>query len=70
MKKEIKFDDETIVYMREPRVKDMLAIQHIEGEQTKEVQLIGNLTGLVFEKIENLNLKDYGKLSKVLQSFL
>ncbi len=58
------------VTLREPKVRDMLALEPVIGEQLKEVTLISNLSGLSVEEIEEITIKDYKKLSEKLQSFL
>ena len=58
------------VKMREPKVKDIRAVSHMVNEKEMEFTLIGNLTGLTQEEIDELSFKDYGLLSKELQGFL
>ncbi|UPA54527.1 phage tail assembly protein [Wolbachia pipientis] len=56
--------------MREPKVRDLLAIERIEGEALKEVALIANLTSIPKEVVEDLCIKDYVEIQKVLKDFL
>ncbi|MBV0900074.1 MAG: phage tail assembly protein [Wolbachia endosymbiont of Fragariocoptes setiger] len=56
--------------MRGPKVKDLLAIDRIEGEALKEVALIANLASVPKETVEDLCIKDYVKIQKVLKDFL
>ncbi|MFP3022860.1 MAG: phage tail assembly protein [Wolbachia sp.] len=56
--------------MREPKVRDLLAIERIEGEALKEVALIANLTSVPKEAVEDLCIKDYVEIQKVLKDFL
>lgn len=56
--------------MREPKVRDLLAIERIEGEALKEVALIANLASVPKETVEDLCIKDYVKIQKVLKDFL
>lgn len=58
------------VEMREPKVRDMRIVSTLKDEVEKELKLIGNLTGLTPEEIDELSLKDYGLLQKELKSFL
>ena len=68
---EIKLNDGTVVKMREPKVKDAKIAQASGGnEQEQEITLIGNLTGLSPNEIDELTLKDYGKLADGLKDFL
>lgn len=56
--------------MREPKVRDLLAIERIEGEALKEVALIANLASVPKEVVEDLFIKDYVEIQKVLKGFL
>ncbi len=56
--------------IREPKVRDLLAIERIEGEALKEVALIANLTSVPKEVVEDLCIKDYVEIQKVLKDFL
>ncbi|WP_265042256.1 phage tail assembly protein [Wolbachia endosymbiont (group B) of Melanostoma mellinum] len=56
--------------MREPKVRDLLAIERIEGEALKEVALIANLASVPKEVVEDLCIKDYVEIQKVLKDFL
>ncbi|WP_174516837.1 phage tail assembly protein [Wolbachia endosymbiont of Cardiocondyla obscurior] len=56
--------------MREPKVRDLLAIERIEGEALKEVALIANLASVLKEVVEDLCIKDYVEIQKVLKDFL
>ncbi|CQD11513.1 putative phage related protein [Wolbachia endosymbiont wPip_Mol of Culex molestus] len=56
--------------MREPKVRDLLAIERIEGEALKEVALIANLASVPKEVVEDLCIKDYVEIQKVLKGFL
>ena len=58
------------VEMREPVVRDMRIVSTYKDEVEKELNLIGNLTGLTADEIDELSLKDYGLLQKELTSFL
>ncbi len=67
--KEVKLSDQT-VNMREPKVRDMLAVDEVVGEAKKEIALISSLTQMTEEELVDLSLKDYGKLQKQMQDFL
>lgn len=67
--KEVKLSNK-IVPMREPKVRDMLSVDSIEGEAKKEIALLSSLTQLPEEELMDLTMKDYGKLQKQMQAFL
>ena len=67
--KSIKLSNQT-VEMREPKVRDALAVDGIESEAKKEIKMISSLTQLTEDELTDMTLKDYGKLQKQLQSFL
>ena len=58
------------VTMREPKVRDMMILDEIEGEGHKELALIANLCQLPPEDVMDLTMKDYKNLQKAAQSFL
>jgi len=58
------------VDMREPVVRDMRIVSTYKDEVEKELNLIGNLTGLTADEIDELSLKDYALLQKELTNFL
>ncbi len=68
--KKVTLKDGKSIDMREPKVRDMMAVGEIENEVEREVALIGNLTELTKEEITDLTLADYKKLQVELKSFL
>ncbi len=66
---EVKLSKQTI-NMREPKVRDMLAVDGVVGEAKKEISLLSSLTQMTEEDLLDLTMKDYGKLQKQMQSFL
>lgn len=68
--KKIKLSTGQEVQLREPKVKDIRIVSNCKTEQEQEIKLIANLTGITEEDIDELSLKDYGLISKELQSFL
>ncbi|AZV46842.1 phage tail assembly protein [Nautilia sp. PV-1] len=68
--KEIKLSDGRVIKMRSPKVRDIRAIDKIEGESEKEITLISNLTGLSIAELDDLDLKEYKKLQDALAGFL
>ncbi len=67
--KQVQLSNQTIT-VREPKVRDMLALDHVEGEAKKEITLLSSLTQLTEEELLDLSMKDYGMLQKAMQSFL
>ncbi len=67
--KEVKLSNQT-VNMREPKVRDMLAVDEVVGEAKKEIRLISSLTQMTEDELIDLSLKDYGELQKQMQRFL
>lgn len=67
---EIKLNDGTIIKMRKPKVRDMRIVGDIDNEVEKEMKLIGNLTNMTFDEIDEMDLDDYKKLQKALTDFL
>lgn len=67
--KEIKLSNQT-VSMREPKVRDMMAVDSIEGEAKKEISLISSLTQLTEDELLDMGMKDYSLIQKQVQSFL
>lgn len=68
--KDIKLADGTIVQMREPKVRDMRISQEAKTDAEQEIKLIGNLTNMSMDEIDDLSLKDYTALQTALKSFL
>ena len=68
--KEIKLSDGRVIKMRKPKVRDMRMVADVENEVEKEMKLIGNLTNLTFEEIDEMDLDDYKKLQEALMDFL
>ncbi len=68
--KEIKLTDGKVIKMRKPKVRDMRMVADIENEVEKELRLIGNLTNMSFEELDEMDLDDYKKLQKALMDFL
>ena len=68
--KEIKLSDGRVIKMRKPKVRDMRIVSDVDNEVEKEMKLIGNLTNLTFEEIDEMDLDDYKKLQEALMDFL
>lgn len=70
MEKEIELSGGKKVTMREPKVKDMLMVSNEENEVKREIALIGNLCLMTPQEVEDLSMKDFGKVQGTLKSFL
>ena len=70
MEKEILLSTGKTVYMREPKVRDMKIAGQKKDEADKELTLIGNLSGLSPDEVEDLTMKDYGLFQGALKDFL
>lgn len=68
--KKIELSTGKTVEMREPKVKDMMAVGDISNEMQREVNLVGNLTGMNPDEVADLSLGDYKKLQAELSGFL
>lgn len=56
--------------MREPKMKDIRALSHIENAEEKEIELISNLTGISKDELDELTFKEYKILQIKLSNFL
>ncbi len=56
------------VTMQVPKVKDMLAVDHIENQVEREIALLGNLTGLqiTLDDVEEWDSAEYMTLQSTL----
>lgn len=68
--KDIKLANGNTVQMREPKVRDMRISQEAKTEAEQEIKLIGNLTNMTMDEVDELSLKDYTLLQTALKSFL
>jgi hypothetical protein len=68
--KEIKLNNGKVIKMRTPKVRDMRAVGDINNEVEKEMKLIGNLTNMTFEELDEMELNEYKKLQEALMGFL
>lgn len=66
---EIKLSNQT-VSMREPKVRDVVALDNVEGEAKKEITLISSITQMTQDELMDLSLQDYGLLQQAAQGFL
>jgi hypothetical protein len=58
------------VTMREPRVSDQLAVDHISSAGAREVAIIGNLCELAPEAVGSLTMRQYARLQDAYQAFM
>lgn len=70
MNSPIKLTNGQTVNIREPKVRDMMAIDNIQGNAKRELALVSTLTELPEEELLDFTMQDYGKLQKVVQGFL
>lgn len=68
--KEIKLSTGVSIQMREPKVRDMRIAQEAKSEVEQELKLIGNLTAMTMDELDDLSIKDYTVLQTELKSFL
>ena len=70
--KPVKIGDKTIkeIKMREPKVKDMRLVSHIENEAERELEMVANLTGLTPEELDEFPIQSYKEIQKALMDFL
>jgi|GEM_PF-2877606 len=59
----VKIDDKNIT-IREPVVRDRLAVADIKSVDVIEITLLSNLTGLTIDEIEGFTWKNFHKLSQ------
>jgi len=69
MKKIITLSNKEVT-MREPKVRDIVALDDIDSEAQKEVMLIVNLAQLPEDEVMDMGVKDYRKLQGAAQDFL
>ena len=70
MQKEIILSTGKTIKMREPKVRDMKIAGEKKNKIDEELTLIGNLSGLSPDEVEDLTMKDYSSLQKALKDFL
>lgn len=60
------------ITIRRPKVKDIRKMNANAklSDADKEMHLVHDLTGLLIEDIENLDVKDYGKINEALMEMM
>lgn len=66
----ITLGDGSEIWMRRPKVKDQLCVEHIKNAGEQEVHLIANLTMKTIDEVSDLWVDDYLLLQDQLKSFL
>lgn len=68
----IKIDgtETSVLRMREPKVRDQLTVDHIQGDAMKEITLLANLCDVAPDNIQDLSMRDYAKVQKAYQGFI
>lgn len=56
--------------LKEPKMRDIRALNHIKDDSEKEFVLISNMSGLSIEELEDLSFKEYKVFQDKLNSFL
>lgn len=60
----------TQLVLREPVVRDMKMVEHIENPMQQDLALIANLTNMTIDEMEQLPLHIYYRLQEGLKTFL
>lgn len=77
--KKVKFSDTPLtingvtvaeLVMREPKVSDQLAVDHIKSAARSEVMIIANLTEQAPDAIEGLTMRQYGRVQSAYLAFM
>ncbi|MDR3163212.1 MAG: phage tail assembly protein [Helicobacteraceae bacterium] len=66
----VTLSDSREIEIREPLVRDILAVKDYKNEEEKGVRLVGNLTNMTPEEIGAIKFKDFALLQKELGDFL
>lgn len=67
--KKIDLGNGKTVTMREPKVRDMVAVKHIKDDIDREMTLIGNLTEMSEEELSDLPWASYQQLQEAFKGF-
>lgn len=58
-----------VIQVREPRVRDLMAVDDIKSEQQKEINMLSSLTQLTGDELMNMRIPDYKRLQDAVQDF-
>ena len=61
---------EIVKNMREPKMRDIRALNHIKDDGEREFLLISNLSGITTNELDELSFKEYKLLQDRLNDFL
>ena len=67
--KAITLSDGRRLKIREPRVRDLMAVDDIESEKQQEITMLSSLTQLTEDELLDLRLPDYKLLQEAVQDF-
>ncbi len=65
----IELGDGKKIEMREPKLRDMVAVNHIRDDTDREMAVISNLTGLTKDEMLDLPWAKYQELQSVFMGF-
>lgn len=68
--KEVTLSDGTVIKMRNPKLRDIKAVNDIADSLLKESTLISNISGKTVEELDNMDFGDYTLLSNEINGFL
>ena len=58
-----------VIQVREPRVRDLMAVDDIKSEQQKEIKMLSSLTQLTGDELMEMRIPDYKRLQEAVQDF-
>ena len=58
-----------VIQVREPRVRDLMAVDNIQSEQQKEINMLSSLTQLTEDELMDMRIPDYKQLQDAVQDF-
>ena len=53
----------------EPRVRDLMAVDDIQSEKQKEINMLSSLTQLTEDELMDMRIPDYKRLQDTVQDF-
>lgn len=68
--KQVELSNGSTINIRPPKVRDLVAVDDIAGEQQKEIHMLSSLTQLTSDEIMGMDIKDYKLLQSTVQDFL
>ena len=58
-----------VIQVREPRVRDLMAVDDIQSEQQKAINMLSSLTQLTEDELMDMRIPDYKRLQDAVQDF-